>query len=63
MIILQTVTDSTNIAMANMLKVACDLSVGIFTFDHGHSKGQGKGHANFNCEYLYKVIAINWEVI
>ena len=40
-IISQTVTDRTNIASANTYKVTCDLSIGIFTFDLAHSKGQG----------------------
>ena len=33
-------------------EVAYWLSIGMFTFDLGNSKGQSQGHANFYCEYL-----------
>ena len=33
-------------------EVAYWLSVGIFTFDLAHSKGEGQGHAYFDYEYL-----------
>ena len=45
MIISQTVTDGTNIAIANKYEVAYDLSIGILTLSH--SKGQDQGQAHF----------------
>ena len=32
------------------------LSIGMFTFDRDPLKGQGKGHAHLDSEYLGKVI-------
>ena len=47
----QTVTNRKNIAIANKYEVAYGISIGILHLTLDHSKGQGQGHAHFDCEY------------
>ena len=48
-IVLQTVTDKTNIAIANTESRMWPFNWYIFIFDIVHSKAQGQGHAHFHC--------------
>ena len=47
MIILQIVTDRTNITVTNTYEVTSGFSIVIFIIDSADSKGQG--HAHFDC--------------
>ena len=51
-IISETVTDWTQIAIANKEKVEYGLSIGIFIFMLAHSNCQDQGHAHFDFYYL-----------
>ena len=51
-----------NVAIANAYEVAYWLSIGIFTFDLGSSKGQGQCHSQFDCEKFENLVMLHFVV-
>ena len=45
------VTDWADVTIAIKYEVSCGLSLGIFTFDLGHSKIEEQDHTHFDCKY------------